>query len=136
MIAPDTLPFHNEPGGELAGAGLGHLPLQLLRTHPTQPGDLPRVGPDRIMGSTNVYRAKFVFGRMGVPLSLVLEFEQELQGAAHAQFLVQAPLDGRIHALRAPWMAAATIGPVQWPQALGGRALLQQEFAPGVENEQ
>ena len=136
MIAPDALPFHNEPGGELAGAVPGHLGLQLFRAHPAQSRDLTRVGLDRILGSTDVYRAKFVFGRIGVPLGLVLEFEQELQRAAHPQFLVQTALNGRIHALRAAWMAAATIGPVQWPQALGGGALLQQKLAAGIENEQ
>jgi hypothetical protein len=33
-------------------------------------------------------------------------------------------------------MAATTVGPVQWPQALGSGALLQQKLAAGIENEQ
>src|SRR3984885_1855945 len=49
---------------------------------------------------------------------------------------MQATMDRRRQSLRAARMATATVRPVKRPQALRRRALLQQQLALVVENQQ
>ena len=70
-----------------------------------------------------------VLGARGVELRLVLELEQELEGAAHAQLLVEPARDGVGHVLATARVAATGVGPVVRPQPLAGGAALQQQVA-------
>ena len=45
-------------------------------------------------------------------------------------------MDGIFHPFAPPRMAAAAVRPIEWPQSFCGAALLQQQFAGLVENEQ
>ena len=56
--------------------------------------------------------------------------------AVHPEFLGEAALDRRIHGLTLPGMGAARIGPKKRPQAFRCTALLKQQFARPVEDEQ
>jgi hypothetical protein len=77
-----------------------------------------------------------MLGTGGVELSLILEFEQKLQGARYPQFLAQAALRGHLHGLAAARVRATAVGPIQGPEPLGGGTLLDEQVAIAVENQQ
>jgi hypothetical protein len=67
---------------------------------------------------------------------VVLKFEQKFEPAAYPELLVQASARRRFHALHVARMAAAAVGPVERPEALGGRALLYEKLAAPIKNQQ
>ena len=124
MLTPDPFPLHPEPGSESTRFRAVHLCLELSGTDPAPGVDLARIHPHLRVTAPDEDRAELALGPGGVELRLVLEFEQKMQRAGEAQLLHQAALNGRFHALRAPRMAAAAVGPIQRPESLAGRALL------------
>src|SRR6202034_806700 len=71
-----------------------------------------------------------------IELRLILELKEEMQRAGEAELLAQPAVDGGLHGLTTPRMAAAAVRPVQRPEPLGGGALLQQQLLPAVEDQQ
>src|SRR5207248_423919 len=129
-------PLHHEPWCKPTGLAAGELRLQLLRTDPTPRENLARIDPDRIGAAADEHGTELLLGARRIELRLVLKLEQKLQRTAQSELFVQPPVDRRFHALGSPWMAAATVGPVQRPQPLRRRPLLQQQLAGIVENQQ
>src|ERR1700733_13078057 len=77
-----------------------------------------------------------MFGPARVELSLILEFEQKPQWTAQPELLVEAALNGRLHGLPAPRMATAAVRPVERPQPLACRSLLQEQLTFVIEDQQ
>src|SRR5580704_336565 len=112
MLAPDAVPLEPEPGRECRGLRALHLRLQCWRTDPTPGADLGGIDLHAVVAATDEHRAQLVLGGGRVELCLVLEFEQKMQWAGQAQLLLQPAVNGGLHALGTPRVAAAAVGPV------------------------
>src|SRR6185437_9958073 len=135
VIPPNPFPLHREPGCEALRARL-ELHREPFRTHPTPVRDLVVVDEHPPGTVADEHRAQLMLRPGIVELSLILKLEQEVQRALQSKLFVQPAVDGRLHGLGTPRMAAATVRPVVRPQWLGCRATLQQQLAAVVENEQ
>src|SRR6185312_3867916 len=107
VVPPNPFPLHREPGSEALRARTPHFRGELLGAHPTPVRDLVAVGAHPAAASPDEHRAQLMLRPGAVELGLIPELEQELQRAGQAELLVQPPMDGRLHALGPPWMAAA-----------------------------
>src|SRR5580698_5328789 len=136
VVPPDPCPLQLEPRRKLAGGGACQLSLQRFGLHPAPRENLIRIGLHRVAAAADEHRAQLLLRAGRLELRLVLELEQKLQRTAQTQLLVEPPLNGGLHALRPARVAAATIRPVQRPEALRGGALLQQQLALAVEYQQ
>jgi len=90
----------------------------------------------RVIAAAYEHRAQLVLGAGSIELSVILELKQKLQLTAYAEFLAEAPLRCDVHTFGAPGMAAATVRPIKRPKPLGRRALLQQQLALVIEDQQ
>src|ERR1700738_1439234 len=112
------------------------LGLQFMRRDVAPGRDLVGVCARQLSAAPGVDPAQLVLGELRVVLRLVLELEQEFELCGHAEFLAQAATDRVLHLLATAGMRAAGVGPVARPQAFALRALLQEQFARGIEHEQ
>src|SRR5690606_17141469 len=87
-------------------------------------------------GAADVYPAKLVLGTLLAELGVIDELVDELEFRGHAELLLEPAMYGFIHLLARARMRAAGVGPVARPQPLLGAALLQQQLALLVEDEQ
>src|SRR5262249_51687569 len=110
--------------------------LQCSRVDPTPGVDLGGIDLDPVIAATDEHRAQLVLGAGRAELRLVPEFEQKMQATGQAQLLLQPAVDGTVHALGPSRVAAAAVGPVQGPEPFSGRALLKQQLAVPIENQQ
>src|ERR1700751_4126 len=136
MLAPDALPLDPEPWGEPAALGSIQLGLERGGSYPTPVVDLGAVGAPPAAAAPDEDRAQPALRGSGIKLRLVLELEQEVQCTLDTELRAQAAVNRRLHALGAPRMTAAAVGPVQGPQPLPGGSLLQQQLAMTVEYQQ
>jgi hypothetical protein len=136
MIAPDPLPFHHEPGSELSTPVSGQLAGEAFRADPPPGRNLVVVHADTVRTAPYIHRTELVLSPIGVELCLIFEFEQKLQIAGHPEFFKQPPAGGGLQGLAATRMAAAAIRPIEWPETFARRALLDQQFAVAVENQE
>src|SRR5580700_2233344 len=136
MIPPNPLPLQYEPRSELIGAGASQFGLQGFRADPAPGQNLVPIGADRIAATAYEHRAQLLLRARRIELRTILEFEQEMQRTTQAKLLLQTAVDRRLHSLGPTRMAAATVRPVQRPEPLGRRALLQQQLAVSIEDQQ
>src|SRR6185437_6469636 len=136
VIPPNPFPLHREPGRKALRAHTPHLFREPVLAHPTPVRDLILVDAHLAGASPNEYRAQLMLRPDAVELRLILELEQEMQRALESKLLIQPPVDGHLHALGPPRMAAATVRPIMRPQPFRRRATLQQQLAAVIENEQ
>jgi len=77
-----------------------------------------------------------MFGAGCVELGVVLKFEQKLQFAAYPEFFIQSSPSCDTHGFGSARMTAAAVRPIQRPEPLGWRALLQQQLPSAIEDQQ
>src|SRR5579862_9568482 len=118
MIAPDPLPFHPEPRGELFHSRRGEFRLQRRGADPAPGVDLPWIAHHRLTRAADVNRTQLLLAAVGIKARLVLKLKQILQRAADAELLAQPPSRRHLQRFRASRMAAAAVGPVKRPQSL------------------
>src|SRR6476469_2463729 len=134
MGKQETLPLKLEPRRE----GLGRasdLGTERLLRHVAPCRDLMDVRARPFGAAPGVDPAQLMLGALRIVLSLVLEFEQECQLRAQAEFLVQAASDGVVHLLAPAWMRAAGVRPVARPESFAHRTLLYEQFTRRVEHD-
>jgi hypothetical protein len=136
MLGPNPHPFQDEPGCEACRTVDVELGLKFFRADPAPSDDLLGIDPDGIVAAPDEYRTQLVLGSGGVELRMIFELEQKPERATQPEFLVKTALRGDFHALPAARVAATAIGPIERPQSLGARTLLDQQLTGRIENQQ
>src|SRR5579875_2948695 len=122
VVPPNPFPFDREPGSEAPRARTLHFRGELLGAHPTPVRDLVPIDTHPAAAAPDEHGAQLMLRPDAVELCLIAELEKKMQRTVQPQLLVQPPVDGRLHGLGPPRMAAATVRPVVRPQPLRGRA--------------
>src|ERR1700720_1452313 len=135
MLTQDARPCELEPRRERLGCACD-LGTQRLGGDVAPGRDLVHIRARSLGTGPGEDPAQLMLDTLRVVLRPVGELEQEFQLCPQTEFLAQAAMDGVVHALPTARMRAAGVGPVARPQALALRALLQKQFARGIEHEQ
>jgi hypothetical protein len=134
MHFSQALPLELEPGSESIRIRFEFL-IELARRNKTYLSYFCRIGLRAVIGPAQKYVTELMLRTEFAERRLVGEMVNMLEAAGGVQFVFETSRCGNLEGLAAPWMAATAVRPVEGPQSLAGRPLLQQQFAIGIEQE-